>query len=456
MKIKRSGQAVSAAAAPRRGMRILWTALLVLALAFPAGVYTSAAVWTLTHKQPAVKTGDSLLDAYLQAALDNDALQVWGNVIFGSDQDRDTREIPETTWDRWEREFGPDPRFAMLCYYERLAWRGWENQGPEPVIPSECKYLEQARRSGSADWRGLLTPAGEDSTGWKYEARDTLRIERPTRTKTNALDFYAYVRKVRREADRRHGTEFNKLLTELEAKGADEAQVHYFLARIANERGEMDKVLRELQAGNASKHNAQATGFPFDISTRNRIVALDAQGDSLLGGYYALKLEALPVPDYMAIKDFVKEQAEWAQTHRDLARFQALHKYACDLGLAESSTGLDVLVAQMLDKIVLSSYEQAFPPGAGPTRRLSQARVLLAKIRSAVRSAGSGMQSSISANKPLLESVTELALMSVNKQYSSYEAALQYRDDMQAHDALRPQLAKDFAELRKLDLQPEP
>jgi hypothetical protein len=343
-------------------------AVLALLLAPPLVLLALIGWSTLSHHPRPVRTGDALLDSYLQAVAEAGD----GSALYGA---TGTGTRSPVQWDAWEQRYGADPRFWMLCYNVRLV-----------SFRPNAQYLRTAQARGSADWVVLLNLLRHEYTAWCDAASAKLALQEPG-SQAGVDELAANNRRRWAEVVRRHGPELAQLQAGLARSGAKQAQVHYCLARIKTQSGDLAGALRELEAGNAAPFNDAGLGPPYDelyeAARRGQALA----GDSALAG--TLDVGHFPgmLTDFLQIKREVELLSAWAADRRDLAALTALHRYCCRWGSSAGADALQATLAAGMDEAVLDAVARITPPAATARRQaLSQAQSLAQQIGSASRS----------------------------------------------------------------------
>jgi hypothetical protein len=405
---------------------------------------------TLSHRPRPVRTGDALLDAYLQALVDSGVAS--GSESFSPLEN--SAALPGAVWRDWEQRFGADPRFWMLCYYMRPS--GTQREAGDTTYNGwDIEYLRTARERGSTDWIALLNLLHLEYSGWREAARAGLGLRVPDRSATPA-ERQRFAARLWAEVQRVHGPQFEQLQAELRAAGAGQAQAHYYLAQLAADGGDIPGALGEINAGNAAPNNDVYIGFPFDA-----LLTTSGQGQALAGDtmYSAvLHIASIPVsiPNSSGFKHMVRELAAWAAQRGDLAALQALHRCCCRCGSSAGADRMQATLAAGADGNVLKAI-QDLTPATDTTRlrALSAAQVQRGQIRSALYAIGPSAQS-LPAIPSGLSMVLEGAPATLcGGRYLSMEMQRSFaRDLITQQAALSGPIRRQFEALERMDLAP--
>jgi hypothetical protein len=339
--------------------------------------------FTLTHQPQHVNTGDALLDAYLQAAVDCGLL----------DQERGIRELyteplcqislSHDQWQELERRFGSEPRFWLLCSQFAVAQDEYLSPVAKVKVDSGVRYLEKARDHGCADWVILLQLLLAYDEGWLNEAQERLGLGQPPMGKKATPErMRAYWRRIQQDVDVWHGPELARLLDELQAAGADQALMHYELARIECARGEYAKAAAEIRAGNTVPHAQWSTGCPYEDIARAAVNGQVLGGDKLLTGAVAQLTGQSFFADNSRLKDTVRILADRAAQQHDLMALHDLHDMGCRLGAMSGGSLRQTIVALTVVNAAGKALALADPH---PTPVARQARADAAKLRDKLR-----------------------------------------------------------------------
>jgi hypothetical protein len=335
-----------------RGSLILRRVTLSL-LTLPPLIALALLAWaTLMHQPRPISTGDALLDAYLQAVAD------YGEV--GSVKSFELITVgglfPSSLWQHWEKQFGDDPRFWMLCYYERPqgeahgdfeSWYGLPGAG----------YLLEARERGATDWSALLKLLDAQVRAWDIDARTTLGLSTLTKRST-LVERRSHHMRVWEEIKRKHQTELAQLLTEVRKAGAEQAEVHYYLAGLAAESGDMAGALEEMDAGNAAPQNDSGLGLPYDALTAAARQSQPLAGDVPLAGQLVRCFLFASRPNVVRFKYSIEVLVASAVTRQDAAVLQALHRSCCRYGASRLGSSTQAEAAIAADRRVLDALRR--------------------------------------------------------------------------------------------------
>jgi hypothetical protein len=374
-------------------------AVLLLLLAPALAAWGVLAWFTLRHQQRPVHTGDVMLDACLQALVDNnmisDSRDAWSYLTGMERSGTVSRPKLDQTWRELEQRYGGDVHFWMLCYNLQ-----WPPQAADPdsggkyisavagvQLADRVWFLEQARARHCADWRVLLALVRSYEYAWTAEARSSLQLAYPG-NKASTTQHYEYFHATAREIQRKHGALRDKLKRELLQAGAGQAQVHYQLAIMACIDGDLDEALAQVRAGNAAPENATGTGAPLEQLWAEAEQGRALGGDGVLSGYLTLTGTIVELPSYILYRYGIRYMAYKAARRKDAAALSVLYRASCRLGSAQNTDKIQQMVAVVIQASVLKEYKDATPQLPAPVaQRLASATVERAKLKDAVRQA---------------------------------------------------------------------
>jgi len=330
------------------------------------------------HARP-VATGDKLLDRYLQELVNR------GLVL---PPPADTSQKPMLLDDSviavWEPEFGNDPRYWQLRF---LAARDPENKTVSPVakvaVNANYCYLEEARRRGVADCRTLYFLLTAYDMAWNGESIRSLGQRAPTYSKDPA-GHLAFVKAIRRETDRLHGGETDKLLAEIHAASEPDAQALFGAAAIECERGHAEQAAADLNQCSALTNVEWALPFPFDELRRKMYRGVPVCGDKLLTGALCSKegvLAGTEIPCFIQGKSALRSLLYDALLRGDMRTLGELHNYTCRLGCASNATVMESLVAEIMTDAIATSAASTHPPPSGTSAAQALSKVCAMRVR---------------------------------------------------------------------------
>jgi hypothetical protein len=404
----------------------------------------------LAHKQRPVLTGDALSDAYLQVVVDSGA---WDIMQAGSYQGMQGC-IPDAQWLNWEKQFGQDPRFWLLCYHQRPWGQEYVSRLAGVKMTGNTRFLEQARERGAADWRVLRWLAGAYTGKWNEEVRDALGLN-PPKNKAAPQEWLDYYAKTSAELLRRHEPQLRQIEDELRIAGKDQALAHYQLAMIETECCDYQGALAAISAGNAATRYDMDLSPPYDILVRAARQGRPLAGDKVLSGMLASDYIAIALPNFLRYKNMVRALSAWAMQNGDLAALDTLHAYCCRFGMAEGAQNIQALVAGMMDGIVLDAAANIQPQNSAQRKAvISKARVLFGKIKSAVRSTSAMQLGYIPKLKAQFVILDLFSAPSCGGRYETLDYKQgQGQDMIIEHSALAVTIRQQFEELARIDLQ---
>lgn len=426
----------------------VWVALWCV-IALPPLALLSALLWvTLTHQPQPVHTGDALLDAYLQAAVDDNLLL--RSMSYGYISRWDS--LPEEQWQAIEGRFGDDPRYWMLRYFVAA----WEDQYVSPVagiqLDSPVRNLELARERGCADWKILyeLTLVYHDAW-WSEVAGQLMSSTSRPGAKATSQQRYEYLHRIRMEVDSRHGKVLDSLLAELAACGGDQAQVHYLLAQYNCERGDFAGAIAELSTGNKLQSNTNPVGFPLDALRQAAAQGELLARDSILNGYL-VRLDDYSALPFIRSKDMVRVLADWAADRGDISAIHELHTYGCRFSSAQNSTIMHSLAGLVQVAVATKALERARPQ---PSPKQKQARTQAQKLRTQIVNEHKSLNNSsplgsLSTQQNIKQYVQDLA---IGNEYSYLlHSSVWSQNLLFEQQALVTTFADDYRQLEQLPL----
>ncbi len=331
--------------------RGLWA----LVLCPPLLACLALAVLALAHRPQPVHTGDALLDAYLQAVVDNDS------VLVGFYSPKEHFSLPETAWLKLEAMFKRDPRFWLLCYRYRDADLVESAPAVNPVAGvsmgySRVRYLEAARANHAAQLRHYLILLWQYRSAWRDEADTAGRLLVLTRKSTPA-ERAAYNHAVRNEIDLRHQAVEQQLLAEMTASAPEHPLPKYVAAMTEAERGNYALARRLLAEGNRLAQARRRDGTLGRDALANPFPGDAGMDKILLRGIRQDLLDSALSPVARSFTDASSLLAEHAATTHDPSLLQELHLFGCYAGIA---FGYQILTTPQSQYILKDVEQQAF------------------------------------------------------------------------------------------------
>ncbi len=427
----------------------VWIALWCLIALSPLSLLLVLLWVTLLHQPQPVNTGDALLDAYLQAAVDE-------NLLLRSMRNGDLsrwHSLSEQKWQSIEQRFGDDPRYWMLRF--NLDAEGEAHLSPVAGVnvASKLRLLELARARGCANWTALLKLINSYENAWTEEAQERLGLTHISpSSKTPAGQRYEYRHQIRLEVDRRHGTVLKQLLIELSSAGADQALVHYLLAQIACERGDFPGAITELQAGNTAPKNECAIGYPLDNLRQAAAQSRPLADDHLLAGYLARWNFVDASQETIRVKDTVRVLSEWAANHNDRQALHTIYGFGCRFSTVRNGSMLQSMVGLVMAGTARKAWEQVNPhPDQHVQQAMADAKSLHTQLINSYKS--------LNASSPLTGiTVTGqvrqwLAGLACGEGYQGVTADIAWSAELIAEQqALTTHIADYFRQLEQLPL----
>lgn len=339
-----------------RTERAIWATL----AAAPLLALGVCAVLALTLRPQPPRSGDALLDTFLEAVLrDNPLLRPEERTSYADLYTAPDLTLPEAAIEALEQDFGPDPRFWMLRYrFARLSEMdsaAWEGMG---YSRKQLSILEEARTRGSIDAAGLFQLLSRKRSIWLTQAGDECVAEGLS-PKADPQSF----RKARRgKMDTRHGAEERALFAELQAASPGSAMPHYWLAQDWTDRGDYGAAIAELQRGNAAPVLSLHIGFPFELAQE---LAGQPQSrlDDTLSGALLMNISEFGYPNHTNLKRMCKLLTVDATSRRDARALTAVHSFICRYAGLSNSGMLASLVSLTMWKEMEKDIYALWPGG---------------------------------------------------------------------------------------------
>lgn len=298
-------------------MAAMAVASLVLHLATPAQAQDTPA-----DPLAYTPTGDALWDAYAQALLEQlgtaNPIELIGSVA--------PPVLPQELLDSWQSEFGDDPRYWQLRYWD-ATWRGMGEDLPgiDPVI-----FLEQGVAAGASDaiTKMLLYKERRDTfeENWEQYCAGTLPddSEFAPVIAENVAEYSWFVKQQLALADG------------LVEACPDESWAWYERAMKRFENGVWEAGLEDLHSGNQAANNRRARPFPISFINEQLAAGLDCGSDVAAG--IAIQGESVyGLPNFIRIKDQMKNQEVRLQLGAPLSELAPWNVYCCRFGSMEGA-----------------------------------------------------------------------------------------------------------------------
>lgn len=263
-------------------------------------------------------TGDKLYDAYQQALLAALAQPPAPGARLS-----DAPQVPDALLAQWAPDFGSDPRYWQLRWFEL-------NRAPEED--------RQPALMAALDTQWLASGAVDATTLW-------LRY-----LQTDANLREAQVPYNEAEAER------ERLLGELTARYPEESEPHYEQALLAFKHGDWPTALARIEAGNAAPSNRNLMPFPISFVLA-RLQAGQSVGNESAAG---IVLDQSYSFGYVfgrniRIKDTEVEFEVRANLSGGLDEAASLHRFCCRLGSMDSGGTVGALISSVIGRM-LASY----------------------------------------------------------------------------------------------------
>lgn len=128
------------------------------------------------------------------------------------------------------------------------------------------------------------------------------------------------------------------------------AMMYYWTAQTYARLGEYEHVLELLELGNNCPHNVELNLFPMSYAFARMDELTHVVGPDRVGCLAILKmyLDAQPLPNYIKLKDTLKEMCVAANLNGDLDALNTVHRYACRFGESQDATLSQRIVAKVL------------------------------------------------------------------------------------------------------------
>lgn len=283
-------------------------------------------------------TGDELWDAFAEAMLaqfENMTVLVTPNEVVPS-------SLPMATLVGWKDEFGDDPRYWQLCYWNATVSRMVD--GTTGLAPVD--YLEQGAARGASDAIAemLLYKHRRDELekNWEQYCGGTLPEDSgfspDIRESTSGFAWF-----VEQEL---------ALVDQLVAACPDESWAWYERAMKRFEYGKWEDGLADLRNGNQAANNRLPLPFPIPF-INDRIVKELHCGSEVAAGMAIEGVFGWPFPNFIHLKDQMKNQEVRLHLGAPLNEFEPWHLYTCRLGSMEGASSVQSLVAYVLRGMML-------------------------------------------------------------------------------------------------------
>jgi hypothetical protein len=262
----------------------------------------------------------------------------------------DLRILPDEQLDLLEPQFGDDPRYWQLRWWNaRLRADGI---GPAGTVLEPADWLRRGVERGARDAAG----------DWLL-----LQAERANRRREIGAQLEALAGATPRERasayERQHAAELDAL-TELVERYPELSWFYYERAHLRMEWGDFEGGVEDLAAGNAAPLNAQPQPFPWSAvqarlaQQQEPAAAMDLEGEYLdmgapVDGLIVSAARTLPEPNYIYIKEHAKELQARLALGADFGELKTWHQYICRLGQMEGSSVIQWLVAVVLHNMVV-------------------------------------------------------------------------------------------------------
>jgi hypothetical protein len=308
--------------------RIVWGVI----LGAPLLVLAFMAVSALTRHAPPVRTGDALLDAFLQQLVDHDELT--DPALYSFSDPVAAVVHGEAIFAPLEPQYANDPRFWMLRY--DFGWmrsgEAYYSKTAKCELESRYKWLEEAKERGIADAAVLDELYRGYEQAWADATRATLGPPSAIKVPSRAA-FLAYLNSVHAEVERLHAGDERRFLAELSAAAPDDALPHYRAAYLAHRCGDNGAASTELRAGNAAARCDLMWVYPAGLLLE-RARQDSLVGDEILTGFLAEFADSC-VYTNSGLEGMAGDLSAIAAQHADLHTLQAIHTLCCRLGTAE-------------------------------------------------------------------------------------------------------------------------
>lgn len=315
-------------------------------------IFTLLLVAPATSQEPATDplaytpTCDALWDTYAQALLE----QLPG--ITFSTNSTTAWVLPSELLDSWEADFGGDPRYWQLRFWNAIQQFGYV--GDETNSPIDYLLLSREIDAGdvmtemliykhrqdtprmSLDWCDIISP--EEKPGFEMSGNPP---DRETRIWLREQEFL--------------------LRDKLTAACPDESWAWYTSAMNRFDYGDWKAGLEEMRRGNEAINNRRPLPFPASF-VLSRLANGQQCGSEVAAGIVAEGFMSWPMPDLVLLKDHAKNQEVRISMGAPLSELAPWHFFTCRFGSMEGAgvmhwLNAHVIMSQTLRKLFVETPE---------------------------------------------------------------------------------------------------
>jgi len=287
-----------------------------------------------------IPTGDELYDTYAQALLAELAgAKPWDLLRLDLTE---PVSLPETYFEEWNSRFGDDPRYWQLRYWEAI-WHG----GSYVTGLDAAELLEQGIARGTSDnvtamlaykYRRQLL-----KDNWDRYSEGTLPPESGFAPQIPpGICPYSW-----------YTAEQLALADELVAECPEESWAWYERATVRFESGSWEGGLADLEHGNAAPNNRLPLPFPVSFIIARMEAGLPC-GNEAAAGLILSPYLIWRMPNFIRVKDPMKNQLVRMQMGADLSEFAPWHEYTCRYGSMSGTYSTHWLLARVLHGMMLN------------------------------------------------------------------------------------------------------
>jgi hypothetical protein len=292
------------------------------------------------------QTGDALWDAYAQALL------AWlrdpaNREIPAVDADADHMfvQLPAGLLLAWEPQFGSDPRYWQLLYWNSIGAAGSDSTSAAAGIT----YLYEVRRRGIED----------AATAWLLAEAEIATLRKAwTAYEEGAMSaeqLAEWPKLARPQLFNWHLDQLSAIYADLTARFPDESYFWYERAFDKFDLGEWESGLEDLETGTLAMHNRLPLSFPASFLTARMMRGEDC-GNTVAVGMALERFLIADLPNYISIKEDIKNQTVRFSLGADPAERIAWHDFAYRFGTMEGAPSVQWIVSAVLQGMLTSHF----------------------------------------------------------------------------------------------------
>jgi hypothetical protein len=342
------------------GLRLIWGVILLM----PLLSWVVLAIAVFMHQTPRIATSDRLLDKFLQELIDRDALvgaRVASSVSYGYGPG----ELPASAFDKWEAEFGTDPRYWLLrCEYQADD-PDTDYSGAAHVFDKRIVLLRTGLERGAVSPALLGRLLGISFFDWQWEAKDICQLTRPDYRKGTVDQWEAYILDVQRHLDSQHGSELDGQLKQLLEQANGEALPLYLAADIAWARGDTAQAVKLLHAGNVAPRVDALLIYPGEALQPGTPAAPGAV-DDLIAAAMRGPRQSISMPD---LRRMVMALGQHAAQQGDLPALAELQLFLCRRGCIQQASAMQIASTAKRQQDLLDALNTHYRGGISSEQR---------------------------------------------------------------------------------------